>query len=145
VFKQILIAFDTGESSRHAVDVAVRFAAENKARLGLVYVAAPPVGYLSDAGLAAQHVLDDEHARALALLTEIRRGVPDTIDVVQFTPEGDPADAIVTTARQWGADLIVVGTHGAGRFGSFLFGSTAQSVIRKASCPVLVVRQPRPD
>jgi nucleotide-binding universal stress UspA family protein len=92
--------------------------------------------------LAAQRVLDDERYRAQSLFKEIRSRVPDTIDITQFCPEGDPADEVVAAATKWGADLIVVGTHGAGRFGSFLLGSTAQAVIRKAHCPVLVVRNP---
>ncbi len=142
MFKHIMIAFDTGESSSHAVNVGVRLAVENEARLGLIYVAAPPVGYISESALAAQRVLDDERYRAQSLFKEIRSRVPDTIDITQFCPEGDPADEVVAAATKWGADLIVVGTHGAGRFGSFLLGSTAQAVIRKAHCPVLVVRNP---
>ena len=63
------------------------------------------------------------------------------MDVSAFMPEGDPAHEIVATAKRWGADLIVVGTHGAGRLESFLLGSTAQSVIHEARRPVLVVRQ----
>jgi hypothetical protein len=61
--------------------------------------------------------------------------------IFEFMPEGDPAREIVVVAKRWRADLIVVGTHGAGRLESFLLGSTAQSVIHQALRPVLVVRQ----
>jgi Ala-tRNA(Pro) deacylase len=45
----------------------------------------------------------------------------------------------VQAAHDWGADLIVIGTHGRGRFSSFILGSTAEAVIRRATCPVLTV------
>jgi nucleotide-binding universal stress UspA family protein len=54
--------------------------------------------------------------------------------------EGDPAETILNSAREWNADLIVIGSDSRGRLAHFLLGSTADSVIRKASCPVLSVR-----
>ena len=41
------------------------------------------------------------------------------------------------------ADLIVIGTHGRGLIGRFLLGSTAEAVVRHATCPVLTVSHPR--
>jgi nucleotide-binding universal stress UspA family protein len=52
---------------------------------------------------------------------------------------GPPHRVILDTARQIGADLIVVGAREAGALGKLL-GSTADRVVRKAVCPVLVVR-----
>ncbi len=53
---------------------------------------------------------------------------------------GDPQLAIVDFARQGGFDLIVMGTHGrTGRDHAFA-GSVAESVVRRAACPVLTVR-----
>ena len=53
---------------------------------------------------------------------------------------GEPHRVLVDTARQAGADLIVVGATGHGPFAAELLGSTADRVLRKAACPVLVVR-----
>jgi len=141
MFKRILIAFDTGESSRQAVSVGMLLARENRAEVALVFVAAPPVGYLSDAAFSAQRVFDEQHDRARRLFDEVRAGAPDWMEIFEFMPEGDAAREIVVVAKRWRADLIVVGTHGAGRLESFLLGSTAQSVIHQALRPVLVVRQ----
>ncbi|MBC8106225.1 MAG: universal stress protein [Anaerolineae bacterium] len=62
---------------------------------------------------------------------------------IEPLPEGDPADVTVSTAKLCDADPIVIGTDRRGRLAHFLLGSTADSVIRRARCPVLVVRRDR--
>jgi nucleotide-binding universal stress UspA family protein len=54
--------------------------------------------------------------------------------------EGIPQDAIVQEAHDWGADLIVLGSHGYGRLRRVLLGSVAGAVVAKAPCSVQVVR-----
>ena len=54
-----------------------------------------------------------------------------------YAPEG-----IVETAEEVGCDLIVMGTHGRTGFSRLLMGSVAESVLPKATCPVLVVKPP---
>src|SRR5262245_33688491 len=53
---------------------------------------------------------------------------------------GEPHQVLIATAKDVGADLIVVGATGCGPFAAELLGSTADRVLRKAACPVLVVR-----
>lgn len=55
---------------------------------------------------------------------------------------GSPQRAIVERAQEWGADLIVVGSHGYGFWSRTLLGSVSDSVVRHAPCSVLVVRNP---
>ena len=50
------------------------------------------------------------------------------------------AQAIAKEAKNWPADLIVVGTHGRRGFSHFLLGSVAESIVRVASKPVLLIR-----
>ncbi|HEX2202329.1 MAG TPA: universal stress protein [Longimicrobium sp.] len=52
---------------------------------------------------------------------------------------GEPPREIVTEAEEWGADLVVMGTHGRSGFARFLLGSTAAATLRGAACNVLVV------
>ena len=54
--------------------------------------------------------------------------------------DGDPRNAIIQTAEDWGADLIVVGARGHGAVSGFLLGSVSTAMTRHAPCPVLVVR-----
>ncbi len=55
---------------------------------------------------------------------------------------GIPFIEIIRAAKGKEVDLIVVGTHGRTGLDHVLFGSTAEKVVRKASCPVLSVRLP---
>jgi nucleotide-binding universal stress UspA family protein len=52
---------------------------------------------------------------------------------------GDPAHEIVAAAREWEADLIVMGTHGRQGIGRMFLGSVAETVLRHAPCAVLVI------
>jgi nucleotide-binding universal stress UspA family protein len=54
---------------------------------------------------------------------------------------GVPFDAIVRTAAQEAADMIVMGTHGRSGLNRFLLGSVTERVLRLAPCPVLTVRE----
>ena len=54
--------------------------------------------------------------------------------------DGDPAEQIVKTADTWGADLVIVGTHGRTGLRRLLMGSVARNVLHHAHCSVLVVR-----
>jgi quercetin dioxygenase-like cupin family protein len=56
--------------------------------------------------------------------------------------EGDAADEILRLAASVQCDLIVMGTHGRTGLGRLLTGSVAEEVLRKAGCPVMVVRVP---
>jgi nucleotide-binding universal stress UspA family protein len=62
------------------------------------------------------------------------------ISVATKIIEGIPEDAIVEEARSWGADLIVLGSHGYGRMRRVVLGSVAGAVVAKAPCSVQVVR-----
>jgi len=55
-------------------------------------------------------------------------------------PEGPAAEEIVRRAAEEGVSLILMTTHGRGGLGRVVFGSTADSVLRHAPCPVLLVR-----
>ena len=54
--------------------------------------------------------------------------------------EGDPATAIADYAKEWGADLIVVGSHDRSPVERLLLDSVSQGVVKHASCSVLVVK-----
>jgi hypothetical protein len=57
-----------------------------------------------------------------------------------FTPIGLPKEEILNTAKEWQADLIVMGTHGRTGLLHLVMGSVAEHIVRHATVPVLVVR-----
>ena len=106
-------------------------------------IVSPAVEYLPpriiDEALAAA----DRTAReGLARIIEGR--VPPTLRVRSRVEGGPAADGIVDAAREEGAALIVMGTHGRTGLGRVVLGSVADRVVRLAPCPVLTVRA-RPD
>ena len=95
--------------------------------------------------LAAAHVeqLEEQRRRALQLLTATASTIVADhkgLEVTTKILEGNAKDVIVEEAREWGADLIVVGSHGYGRFRRMVLGSVAGAVVANAPCSVQVVR-----
>ena len=82
----------------------------------------------------AQGVIDRTTAKLGALGVTIESGMR----------QGDPRQEIVDEAKDWNADLIVVGSHGRTGLQRWLLGSVAEHVVRNAPCSVEVVRQPKP-
>lgn len=70
-----------------------------------------------------------------------KAGVDESTEVT--TVLGEPEAEILAAARRLDADLLVMGTRGAGAVGRFLLGTVAQAVARKAPCPVLLLPAPR--
>ena len=73
-------------------------------------------------------------------LAQLKKSDNKTITIDgQFIP-GSPRAVILDEAESWGADLIVVGSHGYSRWERLLLGSVSQSVVSHAKCSVEVVR-----
>lgn len=139
-FQRILIAVDKGAIAAHAVEVGLELAASLKARTAVVHVAQPAVMVGSDAGIPKSELMEmalTEGAQLLARLHE-NSHLPELAH--EYLEGGDPATEIVHAAREWPADVIVMGTHGRDGLSRLLQGSVAESVLRHAPCPVLVVR-----
>jgi hypothetical protein len=85
---------------------------------------------------------DVRRAEAQLEVDRVREAVAqEGIEVDSTILEGaEPAAAIVEFARQRGADLIVMGSHGRTGLGRLLLGSVSEQVIGQATCPVLVVK-----
>jgi nucleotide-binding universal stress UspA family protein len=83
----------------------------------------------------------EEFAEQSAAL--IRSFFPNSkIDLTTQISMGAPEQILIETARQWNADLVVVGSHGRGFWGRMLLGSTTDALVHHAPCSVLVVRKP---
>jgi len=73
-------------------------------------------------------------------MASLRTTLDQTITIEAQFLAGSPRSVILDEAESWGADLIVLGSHGYGRWERFLLGSVSQSVVSHAKCSVEVVR-----
>lgn len=139
----ILVAVDDSKQAQWALDEAVALAPGLEGRISLVHVLGLPPA------MAPEFTYQEAVQRpallraANDLLKECASRVPAELLKKQILREGDAADQIIATAKEVGADLIVIGTHARGALGRFLLGSVAELVVRHAPCPVLTVGHPR--
>ena len=132
-FRRILVAVDGSERAAFAVEAAGELAADTCADIVLVHVVHPEFVH------APVDLRADYLRGAVSLLDACRAGMPQHLNVETLLPEGDAAEEIVKAAHSFGADLIVMGTHGRGRIAKALLGSVTHSVTRSAACPVMTV------
>lgn len=148
MYQRILVAVDGSDTAQLALDHAVKLARDQRARLRIVHAiesihdlvgmsggypfdASPLIESLREEG---QKVLDGALAKA--------EGVEADVALIEAPAESleRTAALLVREARRWEADLIVVGTHGRRGLDRVILGSVAESLIRIAPLPVLLVR-----
>jgi nucleotide-binding universal stress UspA family protein len=120
--RRILVGFDGSGASWRALDVAAQLTGYGST-LAVVSVAREGNGGVrSLLDVAHEHLLE-QHVTAT------------------YVPKvGDPAEELVSAARELAADLVVVGRRGEGSDGTPLPGSVSAEVVRDAPCDVLVIR-----
>ena len=89
-----------------------------------------------------QHMADNAAANTVA--SAVAQLQSRGFDADGVSPEGDPKSMIADYAKEWGADLIVVGSCDKSRLEEFFVGSVSQSVVTHASCSVLVAKTSTP-
>jgi nucleotide-binding universal stress UspA family protein len=140
MFNRILVAIDNSEPAYAALDVATGLAAALGATLAVVHVVDDSRAFRAELGFIDQSLLSALRRGGAEVLELACTRLPASMRVEQLLSEGEPSERIVATARQWRADLIIIGSDSRGRLAHFLLGSTADSVIRRAPCPVVAVR-----
>ena len=142
--KKILVPTDFSKQSEKAVLYGKELAGKFGAELHLLHAyEATPIMYGEGGGVAPPSTAELQ-ATALKLLNDVdveSNGVA----ITRKTAEGHALVEIVQYARENDIDLIVMGTHGRGAIAHMLIGSVAENVVRKAPCPVLVVRDEEHD
>lgn len=143
--KTILVPIDFSEASDKALDYAVDLAKRLDARVVLMHAFEIPLVGFPDGVLAATAEIAGRiltaSQKALDEAIEKRKGTG--VEITPLLKQADPRDAIVGTAKELGADLVVMGTHGRRGLARALIGSVAEAVVRTSSVPVLTVRGPR--
>lgn len=140
--KKILIATDGSEAARAGVDAGLELAEDEGAEAVLVHVASilDFAARLDEKGCVPPDRVpraEDDPILCEAMELAKSRGVPARPELLI----GYPPKQILRLAADIGADLIVVGSRGLGRFKSAVLGSTSREVLAHADRPVLVIRE----
>jgi nucleotide-binding universal stress UspA family protein len=141
VFKKILIAVDDSECSYKAAQTGFKLAQELGSNVKLIcvvdekYLIANPEFRTSYVDLYNLHLEQAEN-----IVSKISKELGGTIKIELETPRNNPASAIIDIAKDWNADLVVMGTHGKSGIAKMFMGSTSQYVIRHLPIPCMIVR-----
>jgi universal stress protein A len=141
MFKKILCPIDFSDGSINALKHAVKMAVKDAADLYLIYVE-DKIDY-EGLRFGTEYNLDSETIAKLdkKLMNVIPEDVRDCIKAEILITAGTPADEILKAALDKEVDLVVMGTHGRTGIAHMVIGSVAESVIKKAPCPVLCIRK----
>lgn len=135
----ILHPTDFSEYSAGAFQVAHALARDYQAKLIVMHVTVPPPLVYAEAMPIdlPMDVLSEDHEKLVAMIPKNA-----LVPIETCLKEGDPATEILGVAKQDHCDLIVMGTHGRSGITRLLMGSVTEDVLRKATCPVLTVKNP---
>jgi len=144
-FEKILVAVDFSDNSSYAFDYALSLAKQFDSELLLLHVINEPVDLR---GFYVPHIsfeqLEKEIAAGASIMMEqfCQEKMQDYTNYKTVIVTGTPFDEIIRKASEISASLVVIGTHGRTGLDHIIFGSTAERVVRGATCPVLTIRLP---
>ena len=140
--KTILCPIDFSELSVNAMEYAVFLASHHHAELLLLHV----VEYLQEFEhyqilvFTPLELAEKMEKQAYEKLTKLAEQIKKTVEVETVVRQGRAFVEIIKEATEKNMDLIVMGSHGRTGISHMLMGSVAEKVVRKAHCPVLIVR-----
>ncbi len=150
--KKILIAVDDSKYSEHAAEYGFDIARKFDAAVGLVNIVEPAImpqvapgadpilGIPTPpAGIQEMELLDIQKSQSENIVDQTIKKFAGDMTVSHFTNYGSTAEGIIDCAKEFGADLIVLGTHQRSGLDRLLAGSVSEHVVRHSHVPVLVV------
>jgi len=142
-----MLALDGSKISDSLVDEVIKLTKDQSSNVRIIHVVdescmrygGPSFDYLSIVAAwkeDGEKILDNA-AKKIAQQTSIK---PET-SILELKPfHGRVAEVIVDAAKEWPADLLIIGTHGRHGFSRLFLGSVAENVVRIATTPVLLLR-----
>jgi nucleotide-binding universal stress UspA family protein len=146
--QKIVCPVDFSNCAQQALKYALELATQFKAELSIVHAYEDPAAYVTPMPMSGYvgpgaELLLELRKQLEARLEEwkgqaAQAGVPVRGELL----EGTPYRVVLDWAKEWNADLIVIGTHGHTGLAHALLGSVTERVVRMATCPVLTIRTP---
>ena len=147
MYQKILYATDGSAFAEEALRDAIQLAKLGDGRLRVVSVVEGPAFHGTPEAMALYQTemyksLQEELAKVARSAVQRAATFAGESGLAASTSirEGLPADEIVKEANEWGADCIVMATHGRSGIGRIVLGSCAGRVVHDAPCPVLLHR-----
>jgi nucleotide-binding universal stress UspA family protein len=144
LIEKVLVPIDFSPASERAAQYGASLARRLSASLHLVHVLEPAAmvkGPFEFYEPPSREFLDqlywNTRSRLVALGSTLEGGF---LRVSSEVRHGTPAESICAATIDYGADLVVMSTHGRSGLSHLLMGSVAEQVIRTSRCPVLVLR-----
>jgi nucleotide-binding universal stress UspA family protein len=144
---KILIATDGSDFSRAAVETACNLAGSMASEVRVISAYDTPASIAAEPFVGTPELYQELIDGLKDVAEKAANSASDTVrdrcphaKVDTLVEMGHPAEAVLQAAKDWSADLIVVGSHGLGFWGRTLLGSVSNAVVHHAHCPVLVVR-----
>ncbi len=144
MYRRILIPVDGSACSDAALAHALRLARDQDAGAKIIHVLDTQALYLLDEGVYVEDIAGKWREAGRALLERASahaREAGVAAETALLEEDGRIAHVIVDQCKRWGADLIVMGTHGRHGLDHLLMGSAAEGVVRTTTVPVLLIRQ----
>lgn len=145
-YKNIVVPTDGSVNSKRALEHAVLLATSMQASITLVYVA-NIVSVISNfdqipnaSGYVTEQVALDMEEEGRGVLEEFSKEIPQDVEVKSVFEVGSPGPAVLSVAKKYEADLIVMGSRGLGPLKGLFMGSVSSYVVTHAPCPVLIVK-----
>ncbi|AKC83262.1 universal stress protein UspA [Verrucomicrobia bacterium IMCC26134] len=140
--KTLLVSVDFSDATRAVIATAVDLASSPGSRLIIHHALVPPM-VTTEYGIGVE-MLQENLALAEKTARQQLQHIEDELtarglNVSNVLTHGAPAADIVNKAGKLHADAIVLGSHGHTAFYDLLIGSTTQSVIKHATCPIVIV------
>ncbi len=145
--ERVFVATDFSGAGQRAVDVAAEWARQKHAQLRIVHVT-PPKGWLGGAWGLKSSVADSIQLHATNALKQAAQSADPAraIELSTGVLSGPAARSILRAARDYRADLLVVGARGErDDNGEGVLGGTSSKLLANAETPLLLVRRPRKD
>jgi len=139
MLKKILIATDGSDHARKAIGFASDIATKYKATVYLIHVV-PPLHSVAEVDV--KKIQDNQQKFANQIIEEAEREVKKKgVEGYQSTIlQGEPAREIIEFARKNSVDMIVMGSHGAGKVEMLILGSVSNKVCHLANCTCVTVK-----
>ncbi|MBX7163469.1 MAG: universal stress protein [Saprospiraceae bacterium] len=142
-FKKILCPYDFSENADEALRYAVKLANPNTEICLLNIIQLPylidPYGFVYYDEKADQLKKDVESAMEKKI-NELNERYKGFVFSPHIAVNNDPAEVILQKQKEAGCEMVIMGSHGRKGLKRLLMGSVAETVLREADCPVLIIK-----